>query len=351
MTDDTHRPLVRKLSHWLESDLVVVDVGARWGVGQRWHPFGDRVRVIGFEPDARECARLNDTEGTSDNVEFVPLALGPHPGPATLHLTSDPGCSSLFRPIEQLIRHRPELACTAPAGTSQVVMSRLDDWLRTSGHAYVDVAKLDTQGSELGVLEGATEALTGMSMLEVEVEFNEIYEDQPLFGDVDRFLRDRGFVLWRLQQLVHYGIDHLASADVDLPDTHYFSDRPVSVAGRGGQLYWGHAYFVPRWLAFSHEPELPWQQAVRSACSAAAFGFVDLAFSALERGVVNASAECAADFADAFNGHRDQASEHREETPRSGGSSLAHRVSAVARRFPRTASWAERFTRRRRDRR
>lgn len=64
----------------------------------------------------------------------------------------------------------------------------------TLGERTVDAIKLDTQGSELDILRGASRALSSCTLIEIEVEFNPIYEGQNLFCDVDRFLRDRGFV-------------------------------------------------------------------------------------------------------------------------------------------------------------
>ena len=36
--------------------------------------------------------------------------------------------------------------------------------------------------------------------IEVEVEFSQLYENQPLFNDVDNFLRDKGFELFDLRR-------------------------------------------------------------------------------------------------------------------------------------------------------
>ena len=269
--------LVDRLRDALDTDLVVVDVGARWGVGDRWRPFGPRARVIGFDPDEAECRRLAELE---PDVTYVPAALGRAEGTATLYRTVEPACSSLYPPVASLVEQRPELSVIAPAGTEEVRLTTLDRWLDTADVDAVHVLKLDTQGSELGVLEGAECALRDVRVLEVEVEFNEIYQGQPLFGDVDRFLRARGFVLWRLQQLAHYGLPDVASSSVAVPDRQFFDSRLVDVAGEGGQLYWGHAYFVARELAFP-PPRLA--TAVRDACAVAAFGFGDLAESLLRR--------------------------------------------------------------------
>ena len=52
---------------------------------------------------------------------------------------------------------------------------------------------MDIQGSELNVLENAVNVLKTSVLVQVEVEFVELYEGQPLFSDVDSFLRSQGF--------------------------------------------------------------------------------------------------------------------------------------------------------------
>ena len=57
-----------------------------------------------------------------------------------------------------------------------------------------DFVKLDTQGTELYILKGMQHTLTrSIFSVEVEVEFIEMYQDQPLFNEVDSFMRERRF--------------------------------------------------------------------------------------------------------------------------------------------------------------
>ncbi|MDP9071709.1 MAG: FkbM family methyltransferase [Actinomycetota bacterium] len=283
------------LPRWLDTELVVADVGARSGVIARWRRFRPHVRVVGFDPDEEECQRLTELEGEDDGASFVPVALGPVSGTAVLHLTEAPACSSLYPPIPALIRQRPELAFTEPVGTSSVVLMTLDEWFLGSAYDHIDVVKLDTQGSELGVLEGGTQALAAVRLLEIEVEFNEMYARQPLFADVDRFLRARGFVLWRLKQLVHFGLRDVPPSSAALSDSQYFDGRPHPFTGQGGQLFWGHAYYVRHEMAYPDGGAGDWQQAVRDACAATAFGFADLAISRLLQARPAAPESAAAD--------------------------------------------------------
>ncbi len=275
---------------WLETDLVVADVGSRWGVLDVWRQFQPHVRVVGFEPDKEECERLTALEGSTGVVTFVPAALGPATGSATLYLTRSPACSSLYPPDEELIRHRPRLASMAKVGEVTVPLTTLDEWFQGSGLDHIDVLKLDTQGSELGVLQGSVAALGTVRLIEVEVEFNEMYGGQPLFADVDGFLRSLGFVLWRIKGMMHYGLSGVPSSAFSVTDRQYFDGQACALDAQGGQLFWAHAYYVRREVAFPEPGRTEWQQAVRDACGAQTFGFIDLALNLL-RGAADVAPE------------------------------------------------------------
>lgn len=61
------------------------------------------------------------------------------------------------------------------------------------------------QGADLEVLEtGEAQLEQHIAGVRVEVEFQRLYEDQPLFPDVDRFLVSRGFTLVDLYQPIHW---------------------------------------------------------------------------------------------------------------------------------------------------
>jgi len=70
----------------------------------------------------------------------------------------------------------------------------LDDIPEVAGTDYL---KLDTQGAELLILQGAQRLLQDVMVVHTEVEFVSIYKGQPLFAEVDQFLRQQGFVFHR----------------------------------------------------------------------------------------------------------------------------------------------------------
>lgn len=267
-------PSLPSLAAELESPLIVLDVGCRWGFEEKWRSLGPHVRLIGFDADAVECQTLSERAGEGA-VQYVAAALGASPGPATLYLTREPACSSLYPPDPELIETRKKLECTALVSTTRVDLTTLDAWAAEAGVHRVDLIKLDTQGSELDILRGAQRLLGSVRVLEIEVELNPVYQGQPLFGDVDRFLREHGFVLWRLGHLVHYGLpDGLSEMTVE--DRQFFDSQSVVFQGRGGQLFWAHAFYVRREMA-SGPYRSGRETALRDACMAKALGFDDLA--------------------------------------------------------------------------
>lgn len=268
------------LAGLLDEPLVVVDVGCRWGLSSMWTDVGDRCILIGFDPDAEECARLTNLVGPQAAARFVPVALGAEAGLATLYMTKDPGGYSVYPSSTDAVEHHPGLEGGRVVDTMVISMTTLDDWCAQEGVSRVDVIKLDTQGSELDILRGGGAMLAGVRAVEVEVQFNELYEDVALFGDVDRFLRSHGFVLWRLKNLSHYA-QYGAPTDWQTRDVQNFDEVKSYFRSGSGQLYWADAFFVKHDLA-RPSAETGWRQLLRDACVSSAFGFHDLAALAID---------------------------------------------------------------------
>lgn len=245
----SHGSEVHSLPLPLDRDLVVVDVGCRWGFADAFIEDLDKFRLFGFDPDKDECTRLN-MKYISDRIKFVPLGLSDHDGKSSIYLTKEPACSSLFEPDPYLTEYYPALDCAKKVSQLEIELISLDAWAELNSINYVDYLKIDTQGSELLVLKGANKLLENIRTLEIEVEFNPIYKGQPLFSDVDIFLRQHGFVLWKLTNLVHYGLEGENNLDLG-EDRIHFDSRSQKIRKHGGQLYWADAHYVKNEIAQS----------------------------------------------------------------------------------------------------
>ena len=77
----------------------------------------------------------------------------------------------------------------------------------------IDVLKLDLQGYELDALKGCEKLLPRIKAITTEVEFVPLYEGQPLFADIDIYLRARGFRFLNLYELWTHPDGQLTAGD------------------------------------------------------------------------------------------------------------------------------------------
>ncbi len=170
--------------------LHVLDVGAAFLDDPPYQALVDagRARISGFEPDQAECEKLQRRYGNSH--VFYPHFVGAG-GPATFHQTNWTLTGSLFEPNTPLLEKFNNLdELVRLVSTEPVMTVRLDDMPEIRD---VDFIKIDVQGAELAVLQNATRILPEVLLVQAEVEFVPLYRDQPMFADVDIFLRASGF--------------------------------------------------------------------------------------------------------------------------------------------------------------
>ena len=276
MDSDTKRALGAFVGH-LDRPLGIADVGCRWGFAEAWGRLGAAARIVGFDPDAEECARLRGRYVDQPNVEVVDRALASRVGRRTVHVTREPACSSFFPPDPVVLAQIPDLSIMTPIGNSQSDTTTLDRWLQDTNWGPIDFIKADVQGAELEVLLGAVNALPNVVLMELEVEFNQLYEGQALFADVDVFARQQGFRLWRLSNLAHY--TRIGSPPhPPITDVHFCDSRPVEWRSPGGQLFWAHALFVA--VDVVDRTAEDWQRPLRAGCVAATLDLPDVALHA-----------------------------------------------------------------------
>jgi FkbM family methyltransferase len=149
--EETEMRFVQRL---LRPEMTVLDIGAHHGLytllcAKR---VGRRGRVMAFEPSPRERLRLAKHLRVNRccNVEVESCALGKEPGEADLFLVDG------FRDWGNSLRPP---AVAEPTRRVRILVRRLDDALAERGIERVDFIKLDAEGGELAVLEGARKLL------------------------------------------------------------------------------------------------------------------------------------------------------------------------------------------------
>jgi FkbM family methyltransferase len=181
-------------------EIVYVMCGARGETGKLPIRGLPQVKYIGFEADPVECEHLQRTARPGFRFENAVVAGGT--SQRTLHITREPACSSLLRPNAEIFsRILGGQAATEIVREETVQTVSLDELLPRLGVESVDFLDCDTQGTELEILQGSAGFLSkSVVAVKTEVEFTALYEGQPVFADVDRYLRDFGFALFDLSR-------------------------------------------------------------------------------------------------------------------------------------------------------
>lgn len=183
--------------------LVIADVGVRLGFDHAWDIFADQCIQVGFEPDAEECARLEAEYAIkkSQNLpreQYESIALWENIGTQTLYVPRHISATSCFPPNQAFYRRLPEQLPMEIVKTIEIPTTTLDDYSQQKNINF-DVIKIDVQGGELPILKGGIKLLQNSIIAVVaEVEFVELYQGQPLFAEIDQFMRTQGFALFDL---------------------------------------------------------------------------------------------------------------------------------------------------------
>lgn len=187
-----------------KSDIKVVDIGARGGALSKFNKLSKFIHYFAFEPDFSEAETLiNKIELQSSwrEITIIPNAIFMKKGESLLYCTKDPGWSSFFK-IDQVAAKK-----FFNGDDFEIVENRLvptiplDHAADTYGFKNACFLKIDTQGSELEVLKSGEKLINDSILgIYIETEFQPFYENQPLFADIDSYLRCKGFTLFDLDR-------------------------------------------------------------------------------------------------------------------------------------------------------
>ncbi len=208
--------------YYAHSPIVHLDIGASGGLQKNWRGARRHLIKIFVEPDEHTFNNLskNADEGTI----LISTPLYSERKFIDFYICRKQEVSSIYFPNREFLNQFPDPQRFDVIDTTKLEADTLDNVLKkynTPDKKYViDFIKVDTQGSELDIIRGATETIkNGVMGLEVEVEFAEIYKGQHFFEDVNTFLREHGFVFFDFTQTTHwrkkkfFGSGQLVSAD------------------------------------------------------------------------------------------------------------------------------------------
>ncbi len=252
-------------------NISVLDVGARGGMGWPWTDFDKKfVNSVLIEPDPVEAKNIQDNLSKSTNTVVLPVAFWNKICSMHINLNKSPGTSSVFIPNFSFLDQFPDSDRFNTDKIIKVDCTTIDYLIENKQMPQFDFAKIDIQGGELAVLEGGLNYIkSNVVGLELEVEFVQLYDKQPLFAEIDIFVRNSlGLELW------------------DLSKAHWKYLNSNSSEPKKGRLIFGNALYLrplrglSTWLK-EFKDDQACEKLLMLISTSLAYGFLDYALAIL----------------------------------------------------------------------
>ena len=192
---------IENMSSVLEDVKVVLDIGSRWGEdSQKLQRLFPNAEIYAFECTPFSI-KLWKKDEKNKGIHLIEKAVSNYTGDIsfntndlnlcqTPHLFGNQGANSIYKMNpdceedihEKFIQHQITVPCIT-----------IQDWAKENGIKEIDVVWIDIQGAELMAFQGMGDLLSTVKVIHAEVEFAPMYIGQPLFNDINRFLRLYGF--------------------------------------------------------------------------------------------------------------------------------------------------------------
>lgn len=178
----------------------ILDVGANKGqFATEMRASGVKAKMISFEPLADAHAILVEKAQSDPKWEVAPrMAIGDKKGEVEFYIAGNSVSSSI---LEMAKLHEVAAPGSKQAIVERVAVSTLDAERRSNaswgGNRFL--LKIDTQGYEPQVIEGALDLLADVVALQCEVSLVELYKGQMLYAEFVPWVLSLGYEIYRIE--------------------------------------------------------------------------------------------------------------------------------------------------------
>jgi len=176
----------------------IIDVGAN--VGQYSllvKELGFSGQIISFEPLSSAFSVLKEVSKKHNNWQAHNYALGNENTESVIHISENSFSSSILNMLPQHLKSAP---ASRFIDTEKIQIRTLDSIFDTLCTTYDKILlKIDTQGFEKKVLEGAGNSLHKIAGIQLEMSIVPLYESELILEEMITYLKNTGFTLYSLE--------------------------------------------------------------------------------------------------------------------------------------------------------
>lgn len=172
---------------------LVIDVGANNGqFGRLLRKIGYKGDILSFEPVSSTFEKLRENSANDKRWRQIKLALGNKKGTEIINVFDSTDFSSILNPNEFGKQTFKQIRTSQ---TETIEIDTLDNILANDLKTRKIFLKMDTQGYDLNVFNGAKKSVNSIVAILSEISFLPIYEDMPDYHQVLKEFEANGFVV------------------------------------------------------------------------------------------------------------------------------------------------------------
>jgi FkbM family methyltransferase len=183
-----------------QANMVIFDVGAHHGETTiKYNNLFKNCRIYSFEPFIESFKILSDAVKNNKNVSTFNMAIGNKVGEVKFYVNKFSATNSLLPSHIEGSKAWGEDILTI-VETVNVNSTTIDDFIQKEGIDKIDILKLDTQGTEYLIIDGAFQAIKKhkIILIYMEILIMQTYHGQKQFDEILTLLRVNGFKLFNM---------------------------------------------------------------------------------------------------------------------------------------------------------
>lgn len=195
------RGIVQQAANVGFQPATVIDVGAAYGTPQLYETFPQAHHLL-VEPLIEYQSALEKTKQQYAKMDMIFAAASSHADGITIHVHPDLVGSSVYQEDE---------TSNVNGISRDVATVRLDSLCKQRNLPPPYLIKVDVQGAELDVINGAESILADTEFIVLEIALFEFYKGAPQFYDVIHAMKERGYVAYDFTEPLYRPLDDAVS--------------------------------------------------------------------------------------------------------------------------------------------
>lgn len=178
---------------------IIFDIGANTGeYARQMREIGYRNKIVSFEPRKDAFNELYKNAKKDSSWQVINIGLGNQNSIKTINIAGNETSSSILEMNKIHVDIKPH---SKYKGKEEIQVKKFDSILDDyANKTDIILMKIDTQGYEKYILEGAEKSLHRIKGVQLELSLVELYKDSSLYTEMIPFLENLGFSLCALER-------------------------------------------------------------------------------------------------------------------------------------------------------